>query len=174
MFRLPRTLAFAALFLSLAQAGCLDKSSEHRIRANAFLRGGDAKSAVSECEQGLAIKTAVDYWRSLKPHCMGALYWQLNDTWPVCSWSSLDHGGNWKLLHHMAARFYAPVTVVAVLTAKPGAAVDPGAVSASLKTQIANFKIPKKVFVVPELPRNAMGKVQKNLLREQHKGLFAA
>ncbi len=64
--------------------------------------------------------------------------------------------------------------VVAVLTAKPGAAVDPGAVSASLKTQIANFKIPKKVFVVPELPRNTMGKVQKNLLREQHKGLFAA
>ena len=56
MFRLPRTLALAALVLSLAQAGCLDKSSEHRIRANAFLRGGDAKSAVSECEQGLAIK----------------------------------------------------------------------------------------------------------------------
>ena len=44
----------------------------------------------------------------------GTLYWQLNDTWPVCSWSSLDHGGNWKLLHHMAARFYAPVMVTAV------------------------------------------------------------
>ena len=63
--------------------------------------------------------------------------------------------------------------VVAVLTAKPGAAVDPGAVIAQLKSQIANFKIPKKVFVVPELPRNTMGKVQKNLLREQHKGLYA-
>ena len=69
---------------------------------------------VSQVQQGLAIKTAVTHWRSLKPHCMGTLYWQLNDTWPVCSWSSLDHGGNWKLLHHMAARFYAPVTVVAV------------------------------------------------------------
>jgi malonyl-CoA/methylmalonyl-CoA synthetase len=33
--------------------------------------------------------------------------------------------------------------------------------------------VPKRVFVVPELPRNAMGKVQKNLLREQHKALFA-
>jgi beta-mannosidase len=69
---------------------------------------------LSQVQQGLAIKTAVTHWRSLKPHCMGTLYWQLNDTWPVCSWSGLDHGGNWKLLHHMAARFYAPVTVVAV------------------------------------------------------------
>jgi beta-mannosidase len=71
---------------------------------------------VSQVQQGLAIKTAVTHWRSLKPHCMGTLYWQLNDTWPVCSWSSLDHGGNWKLLHHMAARFYAPVMVTAVPT----------------------------------------------------------
>jgi beta-mannosidase len=69
---------------------------------------------LSQVQQGLAIKTAVTHWRSLKPHCQGTLYWQLNDTWPVCSWSSLDHGGNWKLLHHMAARFFAPVTVVAV------------------------------------------------------------
>ncbi len=43
---------------------------------------------LSQVQQGLAIKTAVDYWRSLKPHCMGALYWQLNDTWPVASWST--------------------------------------------------------------------------------------
>ncbi|MEY4694288.1 MAG: Long-chain-fatty-acid--CoA ligase, partial [Pseudomonadota bacterium] len=42
-----------------------------------------------------------------------------------------------------------------------------------LKAKLANFKIPKKGFVVPELPRNTMGKVQKNLLREQHKSLFA-
>ena len=69
---------------------------------------------LSQVQQGLAIKTAVTHWRSLKPHCMGTLYWQLNDTWPVCSWSSLDHGGNWKLLHHMAREFYAPVLVTAV------------------------------------------------------------
>ncbi|MFO1034894.1 MAG: glycoside hydrolase family 2 protein [Hyphomicrobiales bacterium] len=69
---------------------------------------------VSQIQQGLAMKTAIEYWRSLKPHCMGTLYWQLNDTWPVASWSSLDHGGGWKLLHHMARRFYAPVAVMAV------------------------------------------------------------
>ncbi|MGL5010831.1 MAG: glycoside hydrolase family 2 protein, partial [Paracoccaceae bacterium] len=69
---------------------------------------------LSQVQQGMAIKTAVTAWRALKPHCMGALYWQLNDTWPVCSWSGLDYGGNWKLLHHMARHFFAPVTVVAV------------------------------------------------------------
>ena len=69
---------------------------------------------LSQVQQGLAIKTAVTHWRSLKPQCLGALYWQLNDTWPVCSWSSLDHGGNWKLLHHMSKDFFAPVLVSAL------------------------------------------------------------
>jgi malonyl-CoA/methylmalonyl-CoA synthetase len=62
---------------------------------------------------------------------------------------------------------------VAVVIAKPGAHIEPEAVIAALKSQLANFKIPKKCFVVPELPRNTMGKVQKNLLRDQYKSLFA-
>ena len=61
---------------------------------------------------------------------------------------------------------------VAVVIAKPGALLLPSAVLASLKSRLANFKIPKQCFVVPELPRNTMGKVQKNLLREQYKSLF--
>ena len=63
--------------------------------------------------------------------------------------------------------------VVAVLVARPGQSVDADAVTRTLKAKIANFKVPKAVFVVAELPRNAMGKVQKNLLREQHAALFA-
>jgi malonyl-CoA/methylmalonyl-CoA synthetase len=63
--------------------------------------------------------------------------------------------------------------VVAVVVAKPGATPQPAELIAALKSKIANFKIPKFLFVVDELPRNTMGKVQKNLLREQHKGLFA-
>ena len=62
---------------------------------------------------------------------------------------------------------------VAVVVAKPGAALDGDALIATLKAQLANFKIPKRCFVVADLPRNTMGKVQKNLLREQYKGLFA-
>ena len=64
--------------------------------------------------------------------------------------------------------------VVAVVVAKPGAALDGAAIVATLKGQIANFKVPKQVFVVPELPRNTMGKVQKNLLRAAHQDLFKA
>ena len=62
--------------------------------------------------------------------------------------------------------------VVAVVVAKPGAALDASALIAELKSKIANFKVPKQLFVASELPRNAMGKVQKNVLREQHRGLF--
>lgn len=62
--------------------------------------------------------------------------------------------------------------VVAVVVPKPGATPDGEAIIAQLKRQIANFKVPKRVFVQPELPRNTMGKVQKNLLRQAHQDLF--
>ena len=62
--------------------------------------------------------------------------------------------------------------VVAVVVAKDGCVVDAAEVINTLKSKIANFKVPKQVFVVSELPRNTMGKVQKNLLRDAHKGLF--
>ena len=42
-----------------------------------------------------------------QPHCMGTLYWQLNDCWPVASWSSIDFYGNWKALHYRAKELYA-------------------------------------------------------------------
>jgi malonyl-CoA/methylmalonyl-CoA synthetase len=62
---------------------------------------------------------------------------------------------------------------VAVVIARPGATPDPAQIVAALKARLANFKIPKQCLVVSELPRNTMGKVQKNLLREQYKALFA-
>jgi malonyl-CoA/methylmalonyl-CoA synthetase len=62
---------------------------------------------------------------------------------------------------------------VAVVVAKPGATLQPDAIVAALKASLANFKIPKKCYVVADLPRNTMGKVQKNLLRDQYKGEFA-
>ena len=63
---------------------------------------------------------------------------------------------------------------VAVVIAKPGQSVDADAIVSTLKSQLANFKIPKRCFVVAELPRNTMGKVQKNLLRAQYQDLFKA
>jgi beta-mannosidase len=71
---------------------------------------------LSQVQQALAIKTAVEYWRHLRPLCMGTLYWQLNDNWPVCSWSSVEYDGSWKLLHYAARRFFAPTLLAAQLT----------------------------------------------------------
>ena len=59
---------------------------------------------------------------------------------------------------------------VALVVAKPGGGLDAAGILAALKAGIANFKVPKRCFVVPELPRNAMGKVQKNVLRQQYGG----
>jgi len=66
---------------------------------------------LSQVQQAMAIATAVEYWRSRRPLCMGTLYWQLNDTWPAASWSSLEYGGKWKALHYEAARIYAPFMI---------------------------------------------------------------
>jgi malonyl-CoA/methylmalonyl-CoA synthetase len=62
--------------------------------------------------------------------------------------------------------------VVAIVVARPGVTLDAARIVADLKSRIANFKVPKQVYIVDELPRNTMGKVQKNLLRGQHRGLF--
>jgi len=64
--------------------------------------------------------------------------------------------------------------VVAVVVPKPGAVLAEDAIIRALKSGIAGFKVPKRVFIEADLPRNAMGKVQKNLLRERHRALFAA
>ena len=69
---------------------------------------------LSQVQQAVAMKSGVEYWRTLKPVCMGTIYWQLNDNWPVASWSSLDYFGNWKQLHYHAKRFYAPVLFTAI------------------------------------------------------------
>ncbi|WP_181684609.1 beta-mannosidase [Halorhabdus salina] len=66
---------------------------------------------LSQVQQGLAIKTAVEHWRRLKPYSMGAIFWQLNDLWPVASWSSIEYGGDWKALQYMAKRFFEDVLV---------------------------------------------------------------
>ena len=66
---------------------------------------------LSQFQQAMAIQMAVDAWRGDQPRCMGTLYWQLNDNWPVASWSSIEYGGKWKPLHYLARRFYEPVHV---------------------------------------------------------------
>ena len=67
---------------------------------------------LSQVQHAVAMKTGVEHFRRLMPRCMGAIYWQLNDNWPVASWSSIEYGGKWKHLQYHAARFFAPTAVV--------------------------------------------------------------
>ena len=71
----------------------------------------DALAYISQILQLKAIQYGVERWRRNRGRCMGSLYWQLNDCWPVASWSGIDYYGRWKALHYGARRFYAPFTV---------------------------------------------------------------
>ena len=63
----------------------------------------------SQLLQAEAIKYGVEHMRRNRGRCMGTLYWQLNDIWPVASWSSIDYYGRLKALHYYAKRFFSPV-----------------------------------------------------------------
>ena len=68
---------------------------------------------ISQLLQAEAIRHGVEHWRRNRGRCMGAIYWQLNDCWPVASWASIDYFGRWKALHYYARRFFAPRMVTA-------------------------------------------------------------
>ena len=69
---------------------------------------------LSQVLQAEGMKMAVEHFRSQRPRIMGALYWQLDDCWPVVSWSGLDYYGRWKALHYFARRFYAPLLLALI------------------------------------------------------------
>lgn len=72
-------------------------------------------SYVSQIIQAEAVKYCVEHLRRNYPRCMGAIYWQLNDCWPVASWSSIDYYGRYKALQYYAKKFYAKELVSAVV-----------------------------------------------------------
>ena len=98
--------------------------------------GFDNTVWVSQILQGIAIKIGVEHWRRMMPRTMGALYWQINDVWPVASWSSIDYFGRWKAMHYMAKRFFAPVLLSAVEDGDKGT-VEVHVTSDRLKAQPA-------------------------------------
>ncbi|HEX8688248.1 MAG TPA: glycoside hydrolase family 2 protein, partial [Pyrinomonadaceae bacterium] len=65
----------------------------------------------SQVLQAEGIRVGAEHLRRIMPHNMGSLYWQLDDCWPVASWSGVDYFGRWKALHYYARRFYSPLLV---------------------------------------------------------------
>ena len=78
-----------------------------------FPKDYDALAYLSQLNQAYCMRFGIEHFRRIMPRCMGVLYWQINDCWPVASWSSLDFGGRWKALHHESRRFFAPLLLSA-------------------------------------------------------------
>ena len=79
-----------------------------RYLAERYLMPKDLETTVyaTQLNQATAIQYGVEHFRRCRGYTMGSIYWQLNDTWPVASWSSLDYFGRYKALHYFAKRFY--------------------------------------------------------------------
>ncbi len=81
--------------------------------AEAYQLPKDLEATVyaSQLNQANAIKYGVEHFRRNRGYTMGSIYWQLNDPWPVASWSSIDYYGRYKALHYFAKNFYLPVAL---------------------------------------------------------------
>jgi len=71
---------------------------------------------MSQVLQAEGVKMGMETYRRAMPYCMGSLYWQIDDCWPVASWSSIDYYGRWKALHYAAKNSYAPILISPVVT----------------------------------------------------------
>lgn len=81
------------------------------LSRNPLIAETNEKVYYSQLSQAYGIGLAIEAQRAAKPRCMGTLYWQLNDAWPVISWSSIDYEGNKKILHERLAELYAPILI---------------------------------------------------------------
>ena len=96
----------------------------------------------SQLLQAQAMQYGVEHWRRNRGRCMGAVIWQLNDCWPVASWSSIDYFGRWKALHYYAKRFFAPVLLSCheegVLSQNTNVNAEPFALKKSARLNVSN------------------------------------
>lgn len=113
----------------------------------------------SQLLQAEAIKYGVEHFRRNRGRCMGAIYWQLNDCWPVASWSSIDYWGRWKALHYYAKRFFAPVMISCEERGWMSAAADMNrehfTFEKSIRLNVTNETLEEKKVFVKWALRNA-------------------
>ncbi|MCB9282833.1 MAG: glycoside hydrolase family 2 protein [Lewinellaceae bacterium] len=93
---------------------------------------------VGQLLQAESIKEAIEAHRIAMPYCMGSLYWQINDCWPVASWSGMDYYQNWKALHYAVKKAFEPVLLAAQID---GDTVNVYGVSDLLKDQPADLQM---------------------------------
>ena len=112
--------------------------------AKYFLFPKDMESLMylTQILQAVSVKSAVEHFRRNRGICMGALFWHMNDCWPVTSWSSIDYFGRWKALQYMSKNFFAPIAgsidlqgnVASVYVQNETRDIEPRRVKISLQT----------------------------------------
>jgi len=120
----------------------------------------------SQLLQADAIRYGVEHWRRNRGRCMGAIYWQINDIWPVASWASLDYFGRWKALHYSAKRFFAPVMIscheTGEMTERPNCNIQPAPIRKAARLSVANETMAAVSGTVKWALREPSGKVRKS------------
>ena len=101
----------------------------------------------SQLLQADAVRYGVEHWRRNRGRCMGTIYWQINDCWPVASWASIDYYGRWKALHYFAKRFFAPVMISCCeegeMTQRPSCVAEPKGIEKSAHLCVVNETMEK-------------------------------
>ena len=96
----------------------------------------------SQLLQADAIRYGTEHFRRFRGRCMGAVVWQLNDIWPVASWSSIDYYGRWKALHYAEKKMFAPIMIsceeTGELSERPFCVVEPSPIEKSARLHVAN------------------------------------
>jgi len=116
---------------------------EYMLRDYAQPKDFESFLYVSQVLQAEGIRIGAEHLRRIMPHNMGSLYWQINDCWPVASWSSIDYYGRWKALQYYARRFYSDLLISP--TVQNGylkvfvVSDQPKAVPAKIRVTLMNF-----------------------------------
>lgn len=124
----------------------------------------------SQLLQADAIRYGVEHFRRNRGRCMGTIYWQLNDCWPVASWASIDYCGRWKALHYYAKRFFSPLMLSCkeegILTQDTNVNAEPYEVEKSIQLCIANESLSNEQVTVKWALRNNKAEIKKELFCE--------
>ncbi|MBO5551101.1 MAG: glycoside hydrolase family 2 protein [Lachnospiraceae bacterium] len=130
-----------------------------------FLYPNDLDTLIyaSQLLQAEAIRYGVEHFRRNRGRCMGTVYWQLNDCWPVASWSSIDYFGRWKALHYYAKRFYSPFMISCeeegLLTQSLNVNAEPFEVEKSIRLSVSNESLSERSAAVSWQLRDNTGAV---------------
>lgn len=143
-FTLPEERNIFSRTMEMHQRNCAanGKIMNYLSATYLFPKDFDSMLYTSQLLQADAIRYGVEHFRRHRGRCMGTVVWQLNDIWPVASWSSIDYYGRWKALHYAEKKMFAPVMIsceeIGELSERPFCVAEPAPIEKSARLHVAN------------------------------------